>query len=430
MKDRPLFLLSILLLLAACADGTGDAALQEPTSDCMDPPAGPGALAPRLEATPESLLLTWLEPVDPAMPDTHRFLFAELSGETWSEPVEIASGSTFFANWADVPGVVEDARGERFAHWLEKLGEGTYAYGIPLARATAPGKWERLGLLHDDDSPTEHGFVSYVPLPADAGGGVQAFWLDGRAMAAAGSAVNLGDMGLRTARISAEGPGPSTLLDERTCECCPTAAALTENGPVVVYRDRGANEIRDMAIVRATAEGWSAPRTIHHDGFEIHGCPVNGPAVAARDRRVAVAWWTGAEPARVQVAFSDDAGETFAPPIVLDENGPLGRVDVVLDEEGDAVVSWMAVSSTAESLTASVGETEDSEAEDSEAEIRWQRVAANGERSAPRVLARTSAQRSAGFPEMERRGGDLFFAWVDVAAEEPSRLRLCRDPLP
>jgi hypothetical protein len=126
-------------------------------------------------------------------------------------------------------------------------------------------------------------------------------------------------MTLRYAAIDAEGHvSDEALLDERVCECRQTSAALTSGGPVVVYRDRSGTEVRDIYIVRQQGGGWSAPRPVYADNWEINGCPVNGPSVAADGRRVAVAWYTGAgDTPRVKVAFSEDAGATFGGPVAV-----------------------------------------------------------------------------------------------------------------
>ncbi|MEE8524382.1 MAG: sialidase family protein [Thermoanaerobaculia bacterium] len=385
------------LLCAACSPAPSLDAVEESgvpaavTVRSVDPPSGPGAMAPELAASDGGALLTWLEPTD----DGHVLYLAELQGRQWTAAGRIATGDAFFANWADRPTVAEAADGSRFAHWLWKLGADTYAYGAELARSGDGGAtWEPLGLLHDDASASEHGFVSYAPL---ADGGLQAFWLDGREMPGGGA------MQLRSVRLGASAPGASTLLDERVCECCDTSAATTAAGPLVVYRDRGPSEVRDVAVVRATGEGWSEPVVIHADGWQIHGCPVNGPAVAADGNRVAVAWFTAAPRARVAVVFSDDAGASFGAPAVVDDGDPLGRVDVALDARGRALVSWM-------------GSTDDG------AEIRWRRVERDGDVGPVGVVAATTAKRSAGVPRMLRRGDELLFAWVEDA--EPSRLRV------
>ena len=44
------------------------------------------------------------------------------------------------------------------------------------------------------------------------------------------------------------------VLDARACDCCQTDAAMTSAGPVVVYRNRTEEEIRDIYIARGTAE--------------------------------------------------------------------------------------------------------------------------------------------------------------------------------
>ena len=84
-----------------------------------------------------------------------------------------------------------------------------------------------------------------------------------------------------------------------------------------------------MSVIRFNKGRWAEPRTLSADGWEIQGCPVNGPSVSADGRKVAVAWFTAAkETPRVKVIFSTDAGATFGQPIQVDEANPVGRVDV------------------------------------------------------------------------------------------------------
>lgn len=358
----------------------------------LDPPAEAGAMAPRLTRLDDGALLTWLEPRG----DGHRLVAArvDLDRRAWSEPRAIATGGAFFANWADVPGAIQDGRGRLVAHWLEKLGDDTYAYGVRIARSIDRGdSWEDAGLLHDDSSPTEHGFVSYVALQQ----GVRAFWLDGRRMEQGAP------MQLRTAHLDRGTPAESVLLDDRVCECCSTDAAMTSAGPIVVYRDRSADEVRDIAYAVAGPSGFSAPALIHADGWHVGGCPVNGPAVDADGDEVVVGWFTNAQDdPRVLAAFSNDAAARFAPPIVVDRDRPLGRVDIALDGRGGAVMSWMAASPRG-------------------AEIRLQRIAPGGAHGVSRVLTFTTPARSASVPTLSRQGGRLVVAWIEDV--KPARLR-------
>jgi hypothetical protein len=170
---------------------------------------------------------------------------------------------------------------------------------------------------------------------------------------------------------------------------------MTADGPVVAYRDRSDGELRDIAVVRLRDGRWSEPRTVHADGWEISGCPVNGPSIAASGRRLAVAWFTAANDVpRVKLAFSDDAGASFSEPVVVvDDGAPLGRVETLLLDDGSALVCWME--STPEGGA-----------------IRLRRVRAGGQRDAAITIASSGTARSNGFPQLARAGELLIIAWT------------------
>jgi hypothetical protein len=258
---------------------------------------------------------------------------------------------------------------------------------------------------HRDTSLTEHGFVALWPDGARLG----AAWLDGRKFEKSQhSPAN--EMMLATTGISAAGRrGAETALDERVCDCCQTSAAVTSSGPIVVYRDRSPDEIRDIAIVRRVDGTWTKPALVHADGWRINACPVNGPAVDARGNRVAVAWFTAAnDSARVMVAFSGNGGGRFEPPRRVDDGTPTGRVDVTVLDDGSAIVSW---------IERSGGDT---------AEVRARRVRSNGVGRSVTIAA-SSAARASGFPRMVVSGKNAFLAWTQPG--RPSAVRVARLPL-
>ena len=351
-------------------------------------------------------MLTWLEPVDAVRP-AHRLRVAKLAGGTWSTPTTITEG-TIVANWADVPSVARQDNGTLVAHWAEQpAAPGAHGYDVVLARSTDGGAtWRRLGFPHRDGTATEHGFVSLIP----DGDAILAFWLDGRA-----TANGEGVTALRSARVG-ETIGDERVIDDRVCDCCSTAAVATSEGPVVAYRDRTADELRDPWVGKRVAGTWSAPRPAHVDGWRITGCPVNGPAIAAAGRDLAVAWYTAAEQQpRVRIAFSSDAGGTFEQPIEVDApdatRSPIGRVDVVLDRPGEALVSWMASGPGG-------------------ARLLVRRVARNRRRGLVLRIASLAAAPEGGFPRMERAGGDVVLAWTDTRSATVRVSRLAAVDVP
>ena len=99
--------------------------------------------------------------------------------------------------------------------------------------------------------------------------------------------------------------------------------------------------------------------------------------------------------AEVKVAFSNKAGAAFNNPIRIDEDKPIGRVDVAMLDSSSAMVSWMEGSS-----------------------IKAIKVYADGRKDSPMMIATSSEGRSGGFPQMTKAGNKLFFAWVDDKAKK------------
>jgi hypothetical protein len=316
----------------------------------------------------------------------------------WSETRTVSEGDNWFINWADFPSVIALRDGSLAAHWLVKSGSSTYAYDVNIARSNDGGKtWTTPIVPHTDKTQTEHGFVSLLSLPDGRAGAV---WLDGRNMKNINDedehAPSLESMTLRYAAIDGNGKlSDEAQLDERVCECCQTAATITSEGVIAVYRDRSDSEVRDIYTVRNSQGVWSAPSAVHADNWKINGCPVNGPSIAADDRRVAVAWFTQAgDQARVKLAFSEDAGATFGAPVIVDDGQAVGRVDVLLLPDGSALVCWL-------SGTVEAGE------------IKVRRVAKDGALGPIASIAKTDISRASGFPRMARLGNTVHFAWTE-----------------
>jgi hypothetical protein len=238
-------------------------------------------------------------------------------------------------------------------------------------------------------------------------GQLGAVWLDGRKFGKAGHDAS-NEMMLISTTIDPGGRlGPEVRLDERTCDCCQNSAAMTADGPIIAYRDRSPDEIRDIFVTRRVSGTWTPGVAVHADNWKINACPVNGPSIAASDRRVAVAWFTAAnDSARVKVAFSDDAGATFGAPVRVDGGTPAGRVDVELLPDGAALVTW---------IERTGGDT---------AAVRARRVGRDGRVGSAMTVATSSAARASGFPRTVITGSDAVFAWT--VPGRPSAVRVAR----
>ncbi len=364
--------------------------------EALDPPAVAGSRYPHLASTPAgNVVASWLEP---AGEDTYALRFARLD-QAWQPARTVATGRDWFVNWADFPSVVPFDGGPWVAHWLQQRPGNVYAYDVKLAVSDDTGAtWSMPFTAHDDGTPTEHGFVSI----GERAGRPYVAWLDGRRTSADGHAHEAGEdptagsMTLRGGHVDARGVHDGSELDARVCDCCRTDAARTGDALLVVYRDRSDDEVRDVLALRLGVDGSvAAPVPVHADGWRIAGCPVNGPAVAARGDEVAVAWFTAPDRPRVRLAFSADGGRSFDAPIEVSTGRTAGRVDVVLLQDGRAVVSWLAESPSGGALLA-------------------QPFTRHGAAAAATMIADQSVARSSGFPQMVLSGADeLVFAWTD-----------------
>ena len=379
-------------------------------------PAGADAAEPFVGRGPNgAMTLSWLErSADSSVALKLATLAAD--GATWSTPTEILRRTDLFVNWADFPSVVPLGEGRLLAHWLQRSGNGRYAYDVHLSESRDGGAtWGASVLPHAAGVPAEHGFVTILPT---GNGGASIVLLDGTAgaritdsiRAVTGKEPTEGHGGAMQLGFAAWADGAVTstrILDPRTCDCCQTASAMTSKGPIVVYRDRTDDEIRDMSVIRLVNGEWSAPTPLHNDGWKIDFCPVNGPAASAIGDTVVVVWFTGAQDtSRVNVAFSTDAGASFSAPVRADGGRPTGRVDVELLSGDAALVSW---------LERGGGDT---------AQVRA-RVARRDGRVEPHVVVSpSSGARSSGFPRMARTDDGVLIAWTIPG--KPSRVELAR----
>ena len=415
MPSSPCRTLHLIALfgLAACqgkAAGDQTRGAQRLTLSPLPTPTGPRAATPFVSTAGDGrVLLSWLQR-EPDSVTVVMHVAALDTSDTWSSVADVVRSDRLFVNWADFPSVVSLADGTLLAHWLQRNGAGRYAYDVRVAASRDSGRtWSRSVTPHGEAIQAEHGFVSVLPR-ADSSADI--VFLNGSAAPTPAGGEHAGPaMRLAHARWTGANeamPVQPTILDERTCDCCQTAAAMTSRGPVVLYRDRSESELRDMAVTRLVGGRWTTPTPLHRDGWTIDACPVNGPAISAIGDRIAAVWFTGArDTAKVQLAFSTDAGASFGTPIRIDGGMPTGRVDVELLDDGDAVVTW--IEQTASNASA----------------VRARIVSADGAAETPLTVTTLANGRASGFPRMTRRRSDIVLAWsVPPAGATPGSVQL------
>ncbi len=392
---RIIFPVILLSLLSCSREEEGE----EETVHFMTFPGGAQTSLPYLFAGDDGLIMSWVKMVDDS---TAQLEYSRLVDNDWQQPRKIHSGTDWFVNWADFPAIT-DHGGNLLTHFLQKSSSGKFSYDVKLnVLRKGASTWETGLPLHTDSTKTEHGFVSAVPYNETS---FFVAWLDGRNTGAGTGhehSGHQGSMSIRAAEVGVNGTVLSDeLLDGKTCDCCQTTVAITSNGPIVVYRNRSDREIRDIAITRHVNGKWTEPKPIYQDGWEINGCPVNGPKVEAIGNNVVVAWFTAvnSEP-KVQVAFSEDGGDHFGSPVVISGPETPGRVDVTFLDPEHAVVSWM-------------------ETADGSTWLKAMKVGKSGRKYPPVTITEMDPARKSGFPQMERLDDKLYFAWTAIANNVP-----------
>jgi hypothetical protein len=394
---RLALILSVAVVLGSCRGAEQKASAPAPATEPafnlsiqpIAPPVQGTSMQSQLTASARGVVLSWLEQKDASA----TLKFSELTGDAWASAKTIASSEKWFISDADVPTVMRMSDGTLVAATYPLIDYQLEAYDLRLSYSRDEGQtWSRLIAPHHDKTKTQHGFASLFEMPDKSLGVV---WLDGRDMelskAKEGGAMNV----YFAAFDSSWKQTAESSINARVCECCQTSAAVTADGPIVAFRDRTPDDIRDIHVTRIDQGNWTDAVSVHDDKWKIDACPVNGPAVSARGKEVAVAWFTALDDnGKAYAAFSHDSGRTWGSPIRLDDNTALGHVDIELLDDGSAAATWV-------------------EFANERSQFRARKVQASGERSKAIVIAGEGEARVSGYPRMAKRGADLVFAWTE-----------------
>ena len=344
---------------------------------------------PNLVSSNGSLTLSWISSKEENKASLNYSRYME---GRWIKPQVIASGSDWFINWADFPAHAINQDLIITSH-LKKSASGKYTYDVVLNLQKLSGeKIKEDFLLNTDGVKAEHGFVSII---ANNKKGFFITWLDGRNTIEKKLDGDHKPMTIRFAEITDKGDViKESELDASTCDCCQTSIAITNDGPIVVYRDRGEKEVRDIYSVKNINGTWEEPNVVHDDGWIINGCPVNGPKVAVNSKDLAIAWFTVSnDNPLVNVSFSKNNGNSFGAPLKVNDHDAIGRVDVSFLNDEEVIVSYM-------------------EFDDIGTYLRIKKVSFDGKISEPITISKIDGGRNTGVPQLEIIDSDIFIVWT------------------
>ena len=389
---RVITTLTVLFMLMSCSP-------QESSNEKWASPAGDNSVSPNLSLDMEGLpILSWMK-VDEGLVALQ---YSRWTGTQWSDPITVASGEEWLVNRADFPSVVQLSQSLWAAHWLVMTDPSIFAYDVAISLSRDGGKtWTDSVAPHTDGTFSEHGFVSFFAEGDDIG----AVWLDGREMTgghgktvaveAVGSAIN--GMTLRSTKMAFDGSVyEDQIIDGLVCDCCQTDISATPTGPIAVFRNRTEDERRDIYFSRMVNGRWMKSKPVAVDDWEIAGCPVNGPSVAANRDKTAVAWYTQAKGfGEVKFALSDNGTDVFLTSINVDSgDGVLGQVGLAAAPEGGFIVSWMTF------------------IEGTAGELRLRYIDNDGVAYAPIVGSKIDMTRKAGLPQMVLFQDKAVLSWT------------------
>ena len=344
-----------------------------------------------LLSTNDNLFISWTEQVA----DSNFLYISKLEDNSWSEKSIIKKGKDWFVNWADFPSIsYNEISNSLFSFHLQKSSEETFSYDVNY-HINQGSSWKDMQKIHDDNTFSEHGFVSSIPYKD----GFMVSWLDGRNTYGKGHDGHAkGAMTIRSAILDNTGKiVDESLIDGMVCDCCQTSMTISNDIPIIVYRDRSKDEIRDIYYSRYIDSNWTDPQPIHDDEWEINGCPVNGPNIDSNEEKVVVSWFSASNGRpKVNLKFSRDNGRTFGDKILVDniENSPIGRVDVEFISSVEVIISWL---STVEG----------------KGKLLMRKIGVNGSVGEIKVIDEVSTERSTGFPQIEKFNDNIYISWTD-----------------
>lgn len=247
----------------------------------------------------------------------------------------------------DAPSVAVAQDGTVYVAWTARAGGGAHATTLYVSASRDGGRsFGEPARVNDDSKPGVHGMHS---LAVGEDGRVYVAWLDERDIPADvdGKHEKMPMHGEHNREVffSYSPDGGRTFAKNRrvaveACPCCKTALAVSRGGHVYVgWRQVLPGDFRHVAVASSAdgGETFDAPTVVSDDHWELRGCPVSGPALAAGEgERLTVVWFTAGDAGTpgLYSSESNDGGRTFAPRRVVSEASVRGTPQLLSDARG------------------------------------------------------------------------------------------------
>jgi hypothetical protein len=130
------------------------------------------------------------------------------------------------------------------------------------------------------------------------------------------------------------------------CYCCKTAMAIGPDGAIyTAWRHVFEGNFRDIAFSASRDGGatFSPMLRVNQDGWQINGCPDDGPAIAVDANSVVhLAWPTVSNEAGVILYATSRDGKSFSKPVQVPTFGSpkASHPQIAIDGSGRVVIGW------------------------------------------------------------------------------------------
>jgi hypothetical protein len=250
---------------------------------------------------------------------------------------------------------------------------------ILAARSVDGGRsFQHAAAIHSETLTGARGWSSVV---LDGDGAAHIAWLDGRNAANKAAPMYPGAAHVHAeptrqdifqVTLRPDGTREEASVATNVCFCCKTSIATGPGASLyVVWRHIYPTNLRDMAVAASVDGGrtFTAPVRVSEDGWQLDGCPEDGPSIAADATGILhIVWPTIVDKndgtrKGVFYSFSRDGGRTFAPRVRVDVGGDVKnashpqitaageRMAIVWDESAEtgprARARWIESPSTA-----------------------------------------------------------------------------------